>query len=315
MTKTMFLCLAVFAASAAGLTDIKPLFDYPVRDTSICRAPDDWYYLTGTTGTTPNKTGGGEMLDGWWYVNRGIELWRSRDLKDWERLGLVWSIEKDGTWQKKFKDHNSGGRKSAPRRALWAPEIHYLKGTFWLTYSMNYGGTGLLKSTTGKPQGPYVDVQPAGSLTPNIDASLFQDDDGKVYFVWQNGMIARLKDDLSGLAEEPRLLKPVNHKQVGFEGAFITKAQGKYLLLCADFNPAPGGKTYDCMAASADSIYGPYGERYLAIPHGGHNMLFQDTQGQWWSTFFGHNTLAPIHERPAILPIHINAAGKIEVGR
>ena len=45
-----------------------------------------------------------------------------------------------------------------------------------------------------------MDVKPDGPLTPNIDASLLADDDGKVYFVWQNGMIARMKDDMTGLA-------------------------------------------------------------------------------------------------------------------
>ena len=29
---------------------LKPLFDYPLRDTSICLGPDGVYYLTGTTG-------------------------------------------------------------------------------------------------------------------------------------------------------------------------------------------------------------------------------------------------------------------------
>ena len=60
------------------------------------------------------------------------------------------------------------------------------------------------------------------------------------------------------------------------------------------------------MAASSDKIYGPYGERYLAIPGGGHNVLFSDAQGQWWSTFFGNDDHAPFKERPAILRIAID---------
>ena len=94
-----------------------------------------------------------------------------------------------------------------------------MKGTFWLTYSMNYGGCGLLKSSTGKAEGPYEDVKTDGPLTGEIDASLFQDDDGTVYWVYQNGKIAKMNHDLSGLVEEPRLLKPSNGRQVGFEGA------------------------------------------------------------------------------------------------
>lgn len=279
------------AKAAPVLPPIKPLFDFPVRDTSICLGPDGTYYLTGTTGHPT-----------WWQTNDGVRIWKSRDLKKWDFLGLVWDIDKHGTWQKKFVKG---------KRAVWAPEIHFINGTFWVPYSMNYGGTGLLKSTTGKAEGPYVDVKKDGPLTGNIDASLFQDDDGKVYFVYQNGRIALMKKDMSGLAAKPRLLKPRNHKHVGFEGAFVTKMGSRYLLVCAEFNRGPKGRTYDCMIAASDKLYGPYGDRYLAIPHGGHNMLFKDREGKWWSTFFGHDKTAPFRERPAILRIETGDNGRI----
>jgi beta-xylosidase len=272
---------------------VKVLFDYAVRDTCVCLGPGGTYYLTGTTGAPK-----------WWKTNEGIRVWKSMDLKTWQPLGLVWSFEKDTTWQKGDGD----------RRAIWAPEIHYFKGTFWLAYCVNYGGTGILRSKTGKAEGPYEDVKPSGPLTGEIDASLFADDDGKIYFVYQNGKIARMKDDMSGLAEEPRLLKPANARQVGFEGAFLTKINGRYHLFCAELNQHENYRTYDCMGASAASIYGPYGDRYLAVADGGHNMLFQDVLGHWWSTFFGDpsDPEAPAHERPAMLRVQVNADGKIQ---
>jgi hypothetical protein len=269
------------------LPPLRPLFDYPVRDTSVCVGGDGNYYLTGTTGHPT-----------WWKTNEGIRTWRSADLKTWEALGMVWTIEKDGSWQKESRDGN---------RAIWAPEIHYFKGTFWLTYCLNYGGTGVLRSTTGKAEGPYKDIKPDGPLTGEIDASLFQDDDGKVYFVYQNGKIARMKDDMTGLAETPRLLKPANAAQVGFEGAFLTKIDGRYHLVCADFI----GGNYHCMVASAEKIDGPYGDRYVAVPHGGHNMFFKDKSGQWWATFFGNDPRAPFRERPAMLRIEFGPDGRV----
>jgi hypothetical protein len=272
---------------ASKLPPLQPLFDYPLRDTSVCVGGDGLYYLTGTTGHPT-----------WWKTNEGIRVWQSADLKKWEPLGLVWKID-DGTWQKEKHGEN---------RALWAPEIHYIKGTFWLTHCLNFGGTGLLKSTSGKAQGPYVDVHPKSPLTGNIDASLFADDDGKVYFVWQNGMIARLNDDMTELAEKPQLLKPSNHTQVGFEGAFLTKINKQYYLVCAEFL----GGDYHCMIAQSDKIYGPYGPRYLAVPHGGHNMLFKDKEGQWWATFFGNDAHAPFRERPGMLRIEFDAAGQVK---
>jgi len=269
-----------------ALPTIKPLFDYPVRDTSICLGGDGNYYLTGTTGHPT-----------WWKTNEGVRVWKSPDLKTWELLGLVWKIE-DGTWQKQMH---------GDRRALWAPDIHYFNGTFWITFCMNFRGTGLLKSTTGKAEGPYADVHPQGPMTDKIDASLFQDDDGKVYFVWQNGLIARMNEKMTELAEKPRLLKPSNYKHVGFEGAYVTKHNGKYYLICADFI----NRMYHCMVAEADNVYGPYGPRYLAIPHGGHNMFFTDKAGNWWATFFGNDARAPFRERPAMLRIGLDAHGRV----
>jgi xylan 1,4-beta-xylosidase len=276
------------ATVAPGVPRLRPAFDFPVRDTCVCLV-DGTYYLTGTTGHPT-----------WWKTNEGVRIWRSADLKTWEPLGLVWSLDRDATWQKPVKDGN---------RALWAPELHYLKGTFWIAYCINYpgGGTGLLKSTTGKPEGPYMDVKPDGPLTSEIDASLFQDDDGKVYFVYQNGKIATLTHDMTGLAEEPRLLKPANADQVGFEGAFLFKANGRYYLSCADFVKGE----YHCMVAGSDKLMGPYGPRYLAIPHGGHNMFFRDKAGDWWSTFFGNDPNAPFRERPAMLRIEFGLDGHV----
>ena len=289
--------LAHAQAPRPALPEMKPVFDTPLRDPSISVAPDGFYYLTGTTGW-PN----------WWKTNEGIRIWKSRDLKNWTPLGLVWRLPQDAEWAREVK----GGY-----RAVWAPEIHYIKGTFWLTYCMNYpgGGTGLLKSVSGGAEGPYVDVKPDGPYTPEIDASLFVDDDGAVYWVYQDGKIARMRDDMTGFTEAPRLLIPSNYIHVGFEGAFLFKANGRYHLVAAEVNPIPGDpqdrKYYDAMVASSANLYGPYGERYLAIPHGGHNMIFRDRQGDWWSTFFGSDHLSPFSERFGLLRIEFSPEGRI----
>ncbi len=302
-------------ANVPALPPISPLFDHPVRDTSICLGPDGNYYLTGTTASNAR---GPQDPEGWWYVNEGIRIWKSRDMKHWRPLGLVWSMERDGTWQKAVQP---GDGWSPPRRALWAPDIHYIKGTFWLTFCMNYhgrdrlqGGTGLLKSVTGKAEGPYVDVHPDGPITDKIDASLFVDDDGTVYYVWQDGLIARMNDQMTALAEEPRLITPPDKTHIGFEGAFVFKANGRYYLSCAEFNRrGPQGQgCYDCMVTSAESLVGPWCAAYIAIPHGGHNMFFQDKEGAWWGTFFGNDSLAPFRERPAVVPIEFGSDGRIE---
>jgi hypothetical protein len=65
------------------------------------------------------------------------------------------------------------------------------------------------------------------------------------------------------------------------------------------------------MVASAEKIDGPYGDRYVAVPHGGHNMFFKDRSGQWWATFFGNDPRAPFRERPAMLQIEFGPDGRV----
>lgn len=288
---------------------VRPLFEVGLRDTMVTRGPDHTYYLTGTIGPDFMR------------ANEGIRVWKSRDLKNWEPLGLVWSIERDGTWQKQWTTKN-GQR----RRAVWAPEIHFIKGNFYLAYCVTGLGTGLLKSATGKAEGPYIPATASDApLTKGIDASLFVDDDGVVYFVWGSGWIARLKDDLSGLAEEPVHLRcepadrdPEHHHparpcrdsefdHIGYEGAFIFKANGRYYLSGAERYY----ERYHCMTAESPTLRGPYSARYVSVPYAGHNNFFEDFDGRWWSTMFGNDAQAPIEKKPGILRVVFDADGHL----
>jgi sialate O-acetylesterase len=271
---------------------VHPLLTHPLRDTAVSTDTQNVAYLTGTTGHP-----------GWMNTNIGIHVWSSSNLEGWHDHKLVWNIESNGTWQVDAQND---------MRAVRAPEVHFIKGTFWLPYSMNYGGTGILKSESGKIEGPYRDIKADGPLTDGYDASLFQDDDGAVYFVYSNGMIARMKDDMSGLAETPQLLKPANADQVGTTGASIQKIEGSYYLLVADeTTDTDGQKTSHCMAAMSETLFGPYGDRYIAIPHAGQASLFQDRFGEWWATFSGNDNKATFRDRAGILPIILGEDGHI----
>ncbi|WP_436925220.1 family 43 glycosylhydrolase [Halosimplex amylolyticum] len=287
------------ADDARAVADLEPLFDYPVRDTSICRGPDDTYYLTGTTGAPD-----------WWGVTGDLRVWQSPDLERWEPVvteprerSVVWNVDRQGTWQRQIQE-----RDGAPFRPLWAPEIHYLRDTFWITYSIPWLGNGVLKSTSGEARGPYESaIQPDLPISGDIDASLFEDDDGTVYFVCGNGKIAPMNEEMTGITEDLTHLAPANAEEVGFEGAFLFRAEGRYHLAAADFVDGD----YHCYVASADDLYGPYGDRYLAIPHGGHNVFFRDADGDLWSTFFGNDENAPFRERPAALRVEFDDDGRI----
>jgi xylan 1,4-beta-xylosidase len=291
------------------LPEVTVLMNIQMRDTVIRTGGDGLYYMTGSTG------------EDIWDHNDGVELWRSSNLKKWDYLGLVWSFNKDGTWQQNWLWHHK------PVRAVWAPEIHYIKRlkNYFITFSMPPGVRGILKSESGKPEGPYVNaLANDGRFDGDIDASLFEDDDGKVYLVYGGGWIARMKDDLSGLAEDPRkpaLLdpdtNPAHHadtcpprrqcSDIGREGACLFKRNGKYYLTAADTYEG----RYSSMAALSDNIYGPYKWRHEAVPCGGGTNYFQDKQGNWWDGFFGNDNQAPFREKPAIVAVEFDQDGKI----
>ncbi|WP_298238526.1 family 43 glycosylhydrolase [uncultured Algibacter sp.] len=303
-----------------------------MRDTYVTYIKEDgYYYLTGTT-RIPHKAA-------CWDYNDGLYLWRSKDLKKWDSLGLVWSFKKDATWQNEFRPLPKGRsgdlseEKGVGRRAVWAPEFHYINGDYYFTTCMNWheyldkeknGRVFLLKSKSGKPEGPYID--PIGKpLANRIDSSLFQDDDGTVYFVWQDGKIAKMKDDMSGFAEEPRdVLQSKYSDNPYIEGAFITKKEDKYYLIQAAWiKEKPNGKrgyfskgkkiSYDCVVSISDNIYGPYGQKFTSAQHAGHNNIFEDKDGNWWGTMFGNprSGITPtVYANPTIYPLEWTEDGK-----
>jgi len=148
------------AVKAGLIPDLKPLIpDTQLRDTVVILGGDGNYYLTGSSG------------DDIWDHNDGVELWRSADLKKWDYLGLVWTFEKDGTWEKSWRFHRK------PVRALWAPELHYVKrlNNYFITFSMPPGGRGILAEHEWQPEGPYVNaLATTAGLEGDIDASLFE---------------------------------------------------------------------------------------------------------------------------------------------
>ena len=293
------------AVKAGLIPNLKPLVpDMQLRDTEIILGGDGNYYMTGSSGTDI------------WDHNDGIELWESPDLKSWKYDGIVWSFDKDGTWEKDWRWH----RKAV--RAIWAPEIHYIKHlhNYFIVFSMPPGNRGILKSVTGKPEGPYVSSIPNdGYLHGGIDPTLFEDDDGTVYFTSGGGShIYMMKDDVSGFAGEGHTItyeKPTDgswtRSSVGQEGVSLFKRNGIYYLGGAAFYKG----RYSSVVAISKNIYGPYTNWEEAVPCGGGTDYFQDKEGNWWDAFFGNDNQAPFRERPAIVKIDFDQQGLIHVAK
>jgi len=304
------------------LPNIKPIWDVCMRDAVIILGGDGNYYLTGSTGRNI------------WSNNDGIELYRSKDLKHWDYLGLVWSIEKDGGWEKLWRM-----RHNHPVRAIWAPELHYLNHNYYIAFGMPPGGMSILKSVSGKPEGPYIHATDPnkpllGGIGPIetsylIDPTLFEDEDHKVYFTYGGGrFIAKMKDDLSDFAEplhpivfETPVVDSTKHLvgfckkngyvDIGFEGATLFKRNGIYYLGVTDKTD----DRYSMMIATSKNVYGPYRGRYEPVPCNGGTNFFKAKNGDWFSCFFGDDSQAPWREKPGIIKIVFDKQGTIKIAK
>ncbi len=277
-----------------------------IRDPYIVLAPDGYYYLSGTQplpGEPREKsdkynTGlGPESIVGW-----KMRLWRSKDMIQWENLGAPYSL-KTGHW---FEvDPEAFAEKEESTWRLWAPELHFLNGKWVIIHtspSPVRGGANLSITKGDKIEGPY-DNPMGDAIRRKHDPSIFQDDDGSIWFVWKVGTLAKLKPDFSGFATEPIYLEPSNRK-MGHEGALIKKIGKKYVLFGTAWSTDKGRVgNYNLYYCTADKITGPYGPRKFAGRFLGHGFPFKDKQGRWWCTaFFNGNvptiTRADLKKRP-----------------
>ena len=259
-----------------------------IRDTFIMLGHDGVYYLTGTSGN----------MD-------GINLWRSPDLGHFDFVRQAWTPSPDP--QAWYND--------APGRLHWAPELHYIHGTYWLAHCISAGRrgkNGVLKSTSGRPEGPYAAAFPANhGVDERIDSSMFEDTDGRAYYVWQDGLIRRFNAAMDGFDGEARRILPSDGRRVGYEGATLVKIGAWYVLTCAEWNG--GGNhadgTYDMMYSCAKSLDGPWAPRRVAVPHAGHGALFKDKSGRWLASFFGNDRTAPFRAMPGYVPVETRDTG------
>jgi xylan 1,4-beta-xylosidase len=157
------------------------------------------------------------------------------------------------------------------------------------------------------------EVSPEKPVTDGFDSNVFFDDDGSVYLLKHGNQIARLKTDLTGLAEPFRELSAANYPQVGYEGVHLFKYKGIYYLSSAEWNVHSDGKvSYDSMIASAKNIYGPYGNRYCALRYGGHNGYFEGPNNELYATIWCYPDLDEHWQRVSIVKMKLNEKGMFQ---
>lgn len=280
-----------------------------IRDPYIVCAPDGFYYLTGTTPNPGDPRENGDPYNKGLFkgsiVGSTVQVWRSRDLIDWDYQVAPYTIEdtyhyNDGKWQD-IKDKN--------KKFIWAPELHWDKDLDrWILVHCPFVNSSFVLSDGNSVKGPWTHVMGA-TFNKKHDPSLFRDDDGTWYAIWGNAFVAKISPDLTRFVSEPVYIEPSGSRpdpqnpgktisRIGHEGCTIKKIGDKYVFFGTAWSTDTGRKgSYNLYYAVADKIEGPYGPRQFAGRFIGHGTPFQAKDGQWWCTAFYNADIPPLDSK------------------
>lgn len=264
-----------------------------IRDPYIILGPDDFYYLTGTTihpdnpqeETDPYNPGLGANS----AVGNVVNLWRSKDLVDWEYMGTPFTLE--DSWHKD------------PGNVIWAPEFHWIPSMQrWALVHCPKAKANLALSAGPEIKGPWE--HPMGkNLGTKHDPSLFMDGD-TWWLLWGNTSVAPLNKGFTQFTAGEKRIDPAGSRVnsegatisvIGHEGATVRKIGDKYVHFGTAWSTDLGRHgSYNLYYCTSDKIDGPYGPRKFAGRFLGHGTPFQTRDGKWWCTAFFNANVPPL---------------------
>jgi hypothetical protein len=184
----------------------------------------------------------------------------------------------------------------------WAPQMVSRNGKFYLyapvRHNRTHPGFAIGVAVADHPLGPYVDARGSALITdemtegpysqPNIDPTIFIDDDGTPWLCWGNNIcfLVRLKRDMTELDGPIQTICVPNYT----EGPWLWKHRGRYYLCHASF--AHQGYSERISYATAPKVTGPWTYRgeitgQAKNSYTIHPGILDDFHGQ--SYFFYHN--------------------------
>lgn len=187
-----------------------------------------------------------------YYCSNSYRVLSSEDLVHWELSDTS------------FSSVGSRDQVAYSDRSLFAPDVQYFNGTYFLYYCMPSWGEGDYScegvATSDSPTGPFLNGQPLDIGKYNdIDPCVFIDDDGQAYYIWGqfSAKMARLLPDRMGIDTSSIVDDVLTEKDHFFhEGSYLVKRNGLYYLVYADVSR---GGAPTCIGYSVSrSPMGPY---------------------------------------------------------
>lgn len=261
-----------------------------VRDPAIIKQ-DSIYYLY-STGT-------------------GIPVWSSRDLKIWRREDAVFA-NAPGWTMKAIPNFNN---------SIWAPDISYYKGQYYLFYCVSIFGTnrsaiGVATNKTLHPSdsnylwtdhGPVLESHPGLHGWNAIDPSIISDNDGSAWLAlgsfWGGIKMVKLTADRLKITDNVNnpvtiasiinTATPNNQLEPGgnaIEAPFIFKKNNYYYLFASIGYCCLGRESsYRIIVGRARTLPGPFLDKAgKRMDQGGGTVIFQGNRS-WYGV--GHNAV------------------------
>jgi beta-xylosidase len=242
-----------------------PVIWSDVPDMDVIRVGKDYYMVSTTMHLMP----GGPIM-------------HSRDLVNWQTVGYLFDKLTDSPKYNMEQGTVYG-------RGQWATSLKYHKGQFYALFSPNdHPGGETYILTARKAEGPWTLV----SRLPHFhDATLFFDEDDRVYVFYGTGEMVELSHDLKRVVEgsHRQLFQRDSEEKGLLEGSRVIKHNGKYYLQMISWTQ---GHPRREVVYRADNIQGPYTKRVmLETEFAGYGGVGQGTivdtpDGQWYALIF-----------------------------
>src|SRR5215216_1055613 len=316
----LLLCVLLTAGvggAQEGGTYTKPVsktFADTFADPSLIKAKDGYWYAYGTS--DPLREGEGTA--------HTIPMTRSKDLVHWDYVGDAFDSPSEVSW-------------AAPNAGIWAPDIRYIDGKYYMYYVVtettvtpepNDNAVGVATAPT--PTGPWKDsgapvVGPRrgdsgdpGDFKWTFDPNEFTAPNGTHYLYYGSyygGIwVRKLSDDATRKAGKPTMVAIDNR----YEGAYVVRHGGFYYLFGSSANCCAGPTTgYSVYVGRSRSPMGPFRDRQgqtmtqsrvggsiVVTPNGnkwvgtGHNAVVTDLSGQDWLVYHAIDRRDPYLDEP-----------------
>lgn len=211
-------------------------------DAAVCQRGDDYYVVTSTFE---------------WYP--GIMLYHTRDLINYRLVARPLT-----------QDLGLDLRGESPSAGIWAPDLTWANGKFWLIFTDVKSHIGPYKNMHNylicaeKIEGPWS--PPVYLNSSGFDPALFHDEDGRKYLLnmlWDDRVRRRAFAGILIQEWDAGQQRLIGQRRVLFsgssigvtEGAHLYKREGWYYLFCAEGGT---GSSHAGTVARSESLDGPW---------------------------------------------------------